>query len=125
MNSIVHHQTMTMEGRYQSYKRKKSNQNTPAKDDYKDNVNLNDSRSDYNRTSTIGAMTKTEMSEALNLKFCAKIFKPDSPFFLRLAQIWGLEADLEEVLSLIVPEANRTKNPLLIEYSERISSISS
>ena len=65
------------------------------------------------------------MHEALNLKFCAKIFKPDSPFFQRLGQIWGLEANLEEVLSLMIPEANKTKNPLLIEYSERISSISS
>lgn len=74
--------------------------------------------------SSVAGMSKTEMSEALNLKFCAKIFKPDSPFFQRLAQIWGLEADLEEILSLMVPEANKTKNPLLIEYTERISAVS-
>lgn len=63
---------------------------------------------------TQSQMSKTEMMEALNLKFCAKIFKPDSPFFQRLASIWDLEADLEESLSLLIPEAQKTKNPMLI-----------
>lgn len=43
--------------------------------------------------------------EQLNLAFCSKMFKPDGPFFLRLGQIWELEAHIEELVSLIIPEA--------------------
>jgi hypothetical protein len=31
--------------------------------------------------------------------FCTKIFKPEAPFFNRLAQIWNKEAYLEELLA--------------------------
>ena len=62
--------------------------------------------------------------EALNMAFCSKMFKPDGPFFTRLGQIWELEAHVEELVSLMVPEASRTKNPLLIDYAHKICAAS-
>ena len=55
------------------------------------------------------------------MAFCSKMFKPDGPFFTRLGQIWELEAHIEEIVSLMIPEANRTKNPLLVDYANKIS----
>lgn len=55
--------------------------------------------------------------EALNMAFCSKMFKPEGPFFTRLSQIWELEAQVEELVSLMVPEATRTKNPLLVDFA--------
>ena len=59
------------------------------------------------------------------MAFVTKVFKQESPFFINLGRIWELEAELEELISLIVPEASRTKNFMLVEYSEKIGSIAS
>ena len=59
--------------------------------------------------------------ERLNLAFASKIFKADGPFFLRLGRIWELEAQIEELVSLLVPEADRSKNPLIKDYAQKIA----
>ena len=53
----------------------------------------------------------------MNLAFVTKVFKPDSPFFVNLGRVWELEAQLEELISLIVPEATKTKNQLIIDFT--------
>ncbi len=58
------------------------------------------------------------------MAFCSKMFKPNGPFFNRLGQIWELQAQVEELVSLIIPEANRTKNPLIRDYAQKIGSYS-
>jgi hypothetical protein len=40
-----------------------------------------------------------------------------------MGSIWELEASLQEVISLLVPEANRSGNPLLKTYANQIASI--
>ena len=62
-----------------------------------------------------------DWNEALNLSFCTKLFKPDSNYFTRLGKVWEKEAELEENISLIIPEAQRTKHPIIIDYTEKIS----
>jgi len=74
--------------------------------------------------STANHMSKTDWNEQLNLAFCTKVFNPESAFFKKLGHIWELEAELEELVSLIVPEAIRTKNLLLIDYADKISNVS-
>lgn len=58
------------------------------------------------------------------MSFFSKVFKQDSPFFTKLGQIWTLEAQLEELLSLLIPEADKTKNPLIIDYADKIMTVS-
>lgn len=57
--------------------------------------------------------------DKLNMGFVTKVFKPDSPFFSNLGKIWELEANLEEIISLLVPEAKKTKNLLIQDYAEK------
>jgi len=40
-----------------------------------------------------------------------------------MGSIWELEAQLQEVISLLVPEANRSGNPLLKTYANQIAAI--
>jgi hypothetical protein len=40
-----------------------------------------------------------------------------------MGSIWELEASLQEVISLLVPEANRSGNPLLKTYANQIAGI--
>jgi hypothetical protein len=54
------------------------------------------------------------------MTFITKVFKPESSFFVNLGKIWELQAQLEELTSLIIPEATRTKNILIVDFSERI-----
>jgi hypothetical protein len=42
-----------------------------------------------------------------------------------MGSIWELEAKMQEVISLMVPEANRTGNPLLKSYANQIADITS
>jgi len=60
----------------------------------------------------------------LNLAFVTKIFNPESTFYNKLGQIWELQAELDELLSLMVPEAAKSKNPLLVDFAEKISKTS-
>eukprot|EP00349_Pseudokeronopsis_sp_Brazil_P011726 CAMPEP_0202979840 /NCGR_PEP_ID=MMETSP1396-20130829/85886_1 /ASSEMBLY_ACC=CAM_ASM_000872 /TAXON_ID= /ORGANISM="Pseudokeronopsis sp., Strain Brazil" /LENGTH=66 /DNA_ID=CAMNT_0049719455 /DNA_START=271 /DNA_END=471 /DNA_ORIENTATION=- len=56
------------------------------------------------------------------MAFVTKIFRPDSPFFHNLGKIWELEAQLEEVVSLLQPEAKKARsNPVaLSEFADQI-----
>jgi hypothetical protein len=40
-----------------------------------------------------------------------------------MGTIWELEAKLQEVISLMIPEATRTGNPLLKNYANQIADI--
>ena len=53
------------------------------------------------------------------------MFKPESPFFNSLGKIWEVEAQLEELASLLIPESNKTKNPLIADYVDKICSVCS
>jgi hypothetical protein len=57
------------------------------------------------------------------MRFLSKVFQPEAPLFQKLGSIWELEAQLQEVLSLLVPEANRSGNSLLKTYSNQIAAI--
>jgi hypothetical protein len=61
--------------------------------------------------------------DRLNMRFFSKVFTPDSPLFLKMGKIWELEAHLQEVLSLLIPEANRTNNHLLKNYANQVADI--
>ena len=56
----------------------------------------------------------------LGLAFCTKIFKPEMPFFEKLARIWSVEAELEETVSLLLPQAKGTGNQLVIDYAQKV-----
>lgn len=87
---------MTLEGRYDYYKVRNTELSPSSK--YSKSFNYRDDISDVSHS-------KRDWSETLNLAFCSKIFKPDAPFFIRLGKVWEKEAELEENLSLLVPEA--------------------
>ncbi len=63
------------------------------------------------------------MHERLNMRFFSKVFQPEAPLFQKMGSIWELEAQLQEVISLLVPEANRSGNPLLKTYANQIAAI--
>lgn len=63
------------------------------------------------------------MHERLNMRFFSKVFQPEAPLFQRMGSIWELEAKLQEVISLMIPEATRTGNPLLKNYANQIADI--
>ena len=63
------------------------------------------------------------MHERLNMRFFSKVFQPEAPLFQKMGSIWELEAQLQEVLSLLVPEANRSGNSLLKTYANQIAAI--
>lgn len=65
-----------------------------------------------------GSPSKADVNEQLNLAFCTKVFNPEAPFFKKLGSIWDLQAQLDELLSLIGPEVQRSKNNLLINYTD-------
>ena len=46
-----------------------------------------------------------DWGEELSLVFCSKIFKPDAPFFNRLAKVWDQESALEEATSQLLEKA--------------------
>jgi len=62
-----------------------------------------------------------DWEEELSLKFCTRIFKPESTFFDRLGKIWELEAMIEELISLLVPEAQKSKVPIIVDYAEKLN----
>jgi hypothetical protein len=88
---------MTLDGRYDYYKRR-TKENSPSR--YSKGSVIRDDISDVSTK-----LNSRDWNEALNLAFCSKIFKPDSPFFTRLGKIWEKEAELEENISMIIPEA--------------------
>ena len=57
------------------------------------------------------------------MSFFAKVFTQDSPLVLKMARYCELEAELQEILSLLVPEAERTGNPLIKNYANQIADI--
>jgi hypothetical protein len=63
------------------------------------------------------------MHDRLNMRFFSRVFQPEAPLFQKMGSIWELEASLQEVISLLVPEANRSGNPLLKTYANQIASI--
>ncbi|CDW78336.1 oxysterol-binding protein [Stylonychia lemnae] len=126
-NALVNCQKQCLEGRYDQFKQKKSSnkgskQASPFKD--ADHDSQSESNGDNNTRASKANGFGTNWYEQLNLQFCSKMFKADGPFFMRLGQIWELEAQVEEIVSLIIPEANRTKNPLIRDYALKISQAS-
>lgn len=77
------------------------------------------SASDYHGSTSGG----TSMHDRLNMRFFSKVFHPEAPLFQRMGTIWELEASLQEVISLLLPEATRTGNPLLKNYANHIADI--
>ncbi len=63
------------------------------------------------------------MHERLNMRFFSKVFQPDAPLFLKMGTVWELEARLQEIISLMVPEASRSGNPLLKNYANQIADL--
>ena len=55
-----------------------------------------------------------EWANQLNLAFTSNLFKPDSPFFMKLAKVWEKEAEMEESMSFIVPDVKKLNNPKLL-----------
>lgn len=61
--------------------------------------------------------------ERLNMQFFSKVFTQDSPLVTKMAQYCELEAQLQEVLSLLIPEAERSGNPLIKNYANQVADI--
>jgi hypothetical protein len=57
------------------------------------------------------------------MRFFSKVFAQDSPLIMKMGQFCELEAQLQEVVSLLIPEANRTGNPLLKNFANQIGDI--
>ncbi len=70
-----------------------------------------------------GGGLSSNMHDRLNMKFFSKVFHPEAPLFQRMGSIWELEAQLQEVISLLIPEATRSGNPLLKNYANHIADI--
>lgn len=62
-------------------------------------------------------------NERLNMRFFSKVFTPDSPLFTKMGEIWEVEAQLQEVLSLLIPAAERSGNPMLKNYANQIGDL--
>ncbi len=113
---------MSLEGRYDSYKRKgsqspdskKPRESFAQNKEYDSLFGINPSKQAEQ------SRAKPDWNEQLNMTFVTKVFKPESSFFVNLGKIWELQAQLEELTSLIIPEATRTKNILIVDFSEKI-----
>ena len=131
---------MVNEGRYDHLKKK------PRKDSFTSQRSPEKPQSEYGRpsiaqsdvpnyhsqnyvnapsstTSDYYSQSTASMHERLNMRFFSKVFQPDTPLFLKMGTVWELEARLQEIISLMVPEASRSGNPLLKNYANQIADL--
>ena len=100
-NQLINCQKQCLEGRYDYFKQKGGKPKSPTKqpaiafgDEDESNPGSNDQHIRASSMNYSSKEQKPDWHELLNMKFCSKIFTPDSPFFTKLSHIWEFEAQL-------------------------------